>query len=507
MIARLAEHIRGRLPVETKPADRDEDVTPAGGDGAATAETPGDGYYVVTSDSQRRAWGLPDLANETAAHGSAPRDADTIERHDRVPVVNPAEAIDLLFENGENESGNQGSDGGAIGARRCGRTHPAPVVNLKHNRGPIPGHIRATFRELCGQSRIDGLLESVDKLIATLEGSVVPDLEAARTEVAVLRRQEVTRERLGDAGGADPEDEQADRVARTCWAIERRLRKVDEALERLDFSGMKIWPTPSSFRRLLREAEDDPAENAPSEGLFTACDKALRGFEQAAEQAIGGIRTIVDARRDVAPGDWNEAALRQIRHVLARIEDARKMLGSDSLPKDEVEAVREGLQAIEEERPSADQLAATTQEVLERLETADLPVPVLARALDEVRMAQTAGREAAAVLIERLQVVANQPWTARAAERVDIEAAMAELEAAHAGRPEIKARIPCPAPPGGGRGPGGRLGRVRHPRPADQLPVAAGGPDRLRAAGSQGPQPHHDPGRDRQGGRRHEELR
>ena len=228
-----------------------------------------------------------------------------------------------------------------------------------------------------------------------------------------MRRQEVTRERLGDAGGADPEDEQADRVARTCWAIERRLRKVDEALERLDFSGMKIWQTPSSFRRLLREAEDDPAENAPSEGLSTACDKALRGFEQAAEQAIGGIRTIVDARRDVAPGDWNDAALRQIRHVLARIEDARKMLGSDSLPKDEVEAVREGLKAIEEERPSADQLAATTQEVLEHLEAADLPVPVLARALDEVRMAQTAGREAAAVLIERLQVVANLPWTAR----------------------------------------------------------------------------------------------
>ena len=88
--ARVEVEAFPRPPVETKPADRDEDVTPAGGDGAATAETPGDGYYVVTSDSQRRAWGLPDLANETAAHGSAPRDADTIERHDRVPVVNPA---------------------------------------------------------------------------------------------------------------------------------------------------------------------------------------------------------------------------------------------------------------------------------------------------------------------------------------------------------------------------------------------------------------------------------
>ena len=157
-----------------------------------------------------------------------------------------------------------------------------------------------------------------------------------------MRRREVTRERLGDAGDADPDDEQADRVARTCWAIERRLRKVDEALDRLSFSGLKIWPPPSSFRCLLEEVEDDPAENAPSEGLFTACDKALRGFEQAAEQAIGRIRAIAEARREVAPGDWNDAALGRIRHVLRRIEEARKVLDDDSLPSDEFETVREG---------------------------------------------------------------------------------------------------------------------------------------------------------------------
>ena len=43
--------------------------------------------------------------------------------------------------------------------------------------------------------------------------------------------------------------------------------------------------------------------------------------------------------------------------------------------------------------------------------------------------------------LERLRVVAALPWTARAAEQVDIEAAMAELEAGHAGRPSLKARI------------------------------------------------------------------
>ena len=43
-------------------------------------------------------------------------------------------------------------------------------MNLKHDRGPIRDHIRATFRELCRQPRIDGLLESSDKAIATLLG-------------------------------------------------------------------------------------------------------------------------------------------------------------------------------------------------------------------------------------------------------------------------------------------------------------------------------------------------
>ena len=118
-IARLAEHILRRPPAETRTTERaeDEGATPAGEDGASTAETPGGGYYVVTSDSQRRAWGLPDLANETAAHDAAPGDPDTIERHDVVPVVDPTEAIDLLLKDGD-----QDSDGSAIGARRCGRT-------------------------------------------------------------------------------------------------------------------------------------------------------------------------------------------------------------------------------------------------------------------------------------------------------------------------------------------------------------------------------------------------
>ena len=71
---------------------------------------------------------------------------------------------------------------------------------------------------------------------------------------------------------------------------------------------------------------------------------------------------------------------------------------------------------------------------------------MLARALDEVRLSQTAGHDAAAVSLQRLRVVAALPWATRAAERVDIDAPMAELEAAHAGRPQVQGAHP-PADP------------------------------------------------------------
>ena len=204
---------------------------------------------------------------------------------------------------------------------------------------------------------------------------------------------------------------------------------------------MDIAPTPSSFRRLLQRVEDDPAGNIPKEGLVAACDQPLRKFEQAAGLAVNRIRGVVDARREVEAGAWNDAAVGRIRTVLRRLDDAHKVLDGDTLPPAAVEAMREGLKELDEERQSADPLAATTREVLGRLEAADLPLPVLTRALDEIRMSQSGGREAAAVLLERLRLVLDLPWTARAGERVDIEAAMAELDAAHAGRAALKERV------------------------------------------------------------------
>ena len=115
------------------------------------------------------------------------------------------------------------------------------------------------------------------------------------------------------------------------------------------------------------------------------------------------------------------------------------MLDDNTLPNDRIEVVRKGLK--EEEQQAAGQLASEARDVLGQLEAADLPVDMLARALDELRLAQSLGHDAAAVSLERLRVVAALPWAARAPERVDIEAAMAELEAAYSGRLEIKACI------------------------------------------------------------------
>ena len=123
------------------------------------------------------------------------------------------------------------------------------------------------------------------------------------------------------------------------------------------------------------------------------------------------------------------------------------MLDGDSLPNSAVAAVREGLKALDQERQPTDHLAAAAREVLARLEACDLPLPVLTRSLDEIRTVQTAGREAAAALLERLRVVLDLPWTARACERVDIGAAMVELEAAHAGRAALIGRCRWPASP------------------------------------------------------------
>ena len=265
----------------------------------------------------------------------------------------------LLFEDGASPAADPDLVNGAVGeifadaikARRRWRAGPGPVVNLRHDRGPIPASVHATFRELCRQPRIHNLLESLDELIEPLKRSVAPGLEAARREVAALREREVTPERLGETGGPDSADERTERVARTYWTIQRRLRRVGEPLGWLDCAGMKITPSPSAFRRFLEQVEEHPAGNMPEEGLVARCDEALRGFEQAAGEAVRRIRAVADARRQVERDAWNDTALRRIRHVLQRVEEAQQVLDDDTLPDEKFEIVREGLKEEDSTRP------------------------------------------------------------------------------------------------------------------------------------------------------------
>ena len=158
------EQARVEIQTSTRPSDetnrsgRDKNgcMAPAPSDGAGTADGA---RYIVTTDEQRRAWDLPDLAHTTIAHDIAPGDPDTIESRDVVPVVDPTEAIDLLLEDDDgsddgatvNDTVNE-SSGGSVGRHRCGRICPTPVVNLMDNRGPIPS-TSATRSGSCAGNR------------------------------------------------------------------------------------------------------------------------------------------------------------------------------------------------------------------------------------------------------------------------------------------------------------------------------------------------------------------
>ena len=98
-----------------------EGVTPGGEEGSGPAGTPVGGRYVVTTDQQRREWGLPDLANGPGGDAAAPGDPAAMERAGAVSVVDFADALDLLFEDGASRS-----VAAALGGRRGRRCRRGP---------------------------------------------------------------------------------------------------------------------------------------------------------------------------------------------------------------------------------------------------------------------------------------------------------------------------------------------------------------------------------------------
>ena len=108
-----------------------EGVTPGGEEGSGPSGTPAGGRYVVTTDQQRREWGLPDLANGPGgAAAAAPGDPAAMERAGAVSVVDSADALDLLFEDGASRSAAaalvDGAGGDVAAALVDGAAAPPP---------------------------------------------------------------------------------------------------------------------------------------------------------------------------------------------------------------------------------------------------------------------------------------------------------------------------------------------------------------------------------------------
>ena len=168
-----SEYEKARAEVESLArAARGKEVTgPADGgpDGlGGTYAMPGAGRWVVTTGEQRRTWDLPDLADV----GAVPvRTRDDLQRgwsRDTVPLVDADDAVRLLAGH---DAGAQADDetGGVGGTRTSGSVRPenagAEFVNLKHDRGPIPAHVRETFDELTARPRIDALVDALDAVL------------------------------------------------------------------------------------------------------------------------------------------------------------------------------------------------------------------------------------------------------------------------------------------------------------------------------------------------------
>ena len=107
------------------------------------------------------------------------------------------------------------------------------------------------------------------------------------------------------------------------------------------------------------------------------------------------IRATAAARRVVAAGEWTRDALRRNRLVLENLDEVRAALDDDGVPKRPARGRAGRPEGARTGKAGNDPLAAVTQDVLERFQAAELPVAVLARALDQIRLSQSMGHEAA----------------------------------------------------------------------------------------------------------------
>ena len=205
------EYERARAEVERLVRDD------GGGEVAGPTEDGKDGtdampvanHWVVTTGAQRLAWGLSDLGGVASVPVRTRDDLHHAWSRGAVPLVDAEDAVRLLAGSVAKRRDDDGVGGGE-GPRAFGPPRPehtaAELVNLKHDRGPIPVQVRDTFDELSGRSRIDALLDMLDEVLGPLERETLPRLRrpaassgrCARCCNASWRRNGRTRLRTPD---------------------------------------------------------------------------------------------------------------------------------------------------------------------------------------------------------------------------------------------------------------------------------------------------------------------
>ncbi len=428
--ATRAEYERALAGIE--PIVRRSDETLPGRVPAAPTEGAA---YVATTDAQRRAWSLPDIADagsegeRPAVAVMAPRDAI------RTLLGGAARGQDSRRESELRQAGAEAEDGGA--------QRPATdIVNLKDGRGRIPSGSRQAFDELSRRTQLDAARGRLGAAIDVLEHQTLPALEQSHRTLATLSQRPITRQRQSEACETDPLLDPDERLAAVCWAVRRRFDRAERALAPLTSSALvEVQPKPADVRRSLRACDKDDIDTKRLDEVIEQLSAALPAWGHAVSSLIDQLCRLAAIRRGLPEGEWDEASLRTLQSLVRDIDAVRGSLEDTEALKDDLGAARSHLDAVEKHWKSAGSLESETRELLGRIEAADLPVRVLDEALHEVRRSLTATYETAATMLDRVRWLTRLPWVRRAPERVELARAMAGLEASHAGCRRIKDRI------------------------------------------------------------------
>ena len=289
--ATRAEYERALAGIE--PIVRRSDETLPGRVPAAPTEGAA---YVATTDAQRRAWSLPDIADagsegeRPAVAVMAPRDAI------RTLLGGAARGQDSRREGELRQAGAEAEDGGA--------QRPATdIVNLKDGRGRIPSGSRQAFDELSRRTQLDAARGRLGAAIDVLEHHTLPALEQSHRTLATLSQRPITRQRQSEACETDPLLDPDERLAAVCWAVRRRFDRAERALAPLTSSALvEVQPKPADVRRSLRACDKDDIDTKRLDEVIEQLSAALPAWGHAVSSLIDQLCRLAAIRRGPAGG-------------------------------------------------------------------------------------------------------------------------------------------------------------------------------------------------------------